>query len=74
MELKCSMTTKDVAVRLQNLYHKNDIARAVFEDAAERRYIVAKPSVDRTARIAGRSIGDILALRKTCRKLSAHRR
>jgi hypothetical protein len=45
--------TKDVAVRLQDLYHKNDIARAVFDDAAERRYVVAKTSVDRIARIAG---------------------
>ena len=47
------MTTKDVAARLQDLYHKNDIARAVFDDAAERRYVVAKTSVDRIARIAG---------------------
>ena len=47
------MTTKDVADRLQDLYHKNDIARAVFDDAAERRYVVAKTSVDRIARIAG---------------------
>jgi hypothetical protein len=53
MELKCSMTTKDVAGRLQDLYLKNDIARAVFDDAAERRYVVAKTSVDRIARIAG---------------------
>ena len=37
----------------RNLYHKNDIARAVFDDAAERRYVVAKTSVDRIARIAG---------------------
>ena len=42
-----------VAARLQELYHKNDIARAVFDDAAERRYAVAKTSVDRIARIAG---------------------
>ena len=47
------MTTKDLADRLQDLYHKNDIARAVFDDAAERRYVVAKTSVDRIARIAG---------------------
>ena len=43
---------QDVVVRLQELYHRNDIARAVFDDAAERRYVVAKTSVDRTARIA----------------------
>jgi hypothetical protein len=47
------MTTKDVTVRLKELYHKNDIARAVFDDAAERRYVVTKTSVDRIARIAG---------------------
>ena len=44
---------QDVAARLQDLYHKNDIARAVFDNAAERRYVVAKTSVDRIARIAG---------------------
>jgi hypothetical protein len=44
---------QDVATRLKELYHKNDIARAVFDDAAERRYAVAKTSVDRIARIAG---------------------
>jgi hypothetical protein len=44
---------RDVAARLQDLYHKNDIARAVFDDAAERRYVVAKTSIDRIARIAG---------------------
>jgi hypothetical protein len=44
---------QDVVVRLQELYHRNDIARAVFDDAAERRYVVAKTSVDRIARIAG---------------------
>jgi hypothetical protein len=43
----------DVAVRLRELYHKNDIARAVFDDAAERRYVVTKTSIDRIARIAG---------------------
>jgi hypothetical protein len=43
---------REVAARLQELYHKNDIARAVFDDAAERRYVVAKTSVDRIARIA----------------------
>jgi hypothetical protein len=47
------MRIEDVAVRLQDLYHKNDIARAVFDDAAERRYVVTKTSVDRIARIAG---------------------
>jgi hypothetical protein len=44
---------QDVAARLQDLYHRNDIARAVFDDAAERRYVVAKTSVERIARIAG---------------------
>jgi hypothetical protein len=43
---------REVAARLQELYHKNDIARVVFDDAAERRYVVAKTSVDRIARIA----------------------
>jgi hypothetical protein len=43
----------DVAERLQELYGKNDIARAVFDDAAKRRYVVAKTSIDRIARIAG---------------------
>jgi len=42
-----------VAARLQELYHKDDVARAVFNDAAERTYVVAKTSVDRIARIAG---------------------
>ena len=42
-----------VAARLQELYHKDDVARAVFDDAAERTYVVAKTSIDRIARIAG---------------------
>jgi hypothetical protein len=44
---------QDVAARLKELYHKNDIARAVFDDAADRSYAVAKTSVDRIARIVG---------------------
>jgi len=48
-----SVVVDDIAVRLQELYHKNDIARAVFDAAAERRYAVSKTSVDRIARIAG---------------------
>ena len=53
VEMPSRHADRDVAARLQELYHKNDIARAVFDDAAERRYVVAKTSVDRIARIAG---------------------
>jgi hypothetical protein len=44
---------QDVAARLQDLYRRDDIARALFDDAAERSYVVARTSVDRIARIAG---------------------
>ena len=53
VEMPSRHADQDVAARLQDLYHKNDIARAVFDNAAERRYVVAKTSVDRIARIAG---------------------
>jgi len=53
VEMPSRHADQDVAARLQDLYHKNDIARAVFDNAAERRYVVAKTSVERIARIAG---------------------
>jgi hypothetical protein len=53
VEMPTKHTDQDVAARLQELYHKDDIARAVFDDAAERTYVVAKTSIDRIARIAG---------------------
>jgi 3-keto-L-gulonate-6-phosphate decarboxylase len=52
VEMPTKHTDQDVAARLQELYHKDDIARAVFDDAAERTYVVAKTSVERIARIA----------------------
>ena len=39
--------------QLRDLYRRDDIARALFDDAAKRRYVVAKTSVDRIARIVG---------------------
>jgi hypothetical protein len=47
------MLRRDTATQLRDLYHRDDIARALFDDAARRRYVVAKTSVDRIARIAG---------------------
>jgi hypothetical protein len=42
-----------IAARLQELYHADDTARALFDDAAGRSYSVARTSVDRIARIVG---------------------
>ena len=43
----------NTAIQLRDLYRSDDIARALFDDAAKRRYVVAKTSVDRIARIVG---------------------
>jgi hypothetical protein len=43
----------DTATQLRDLYRSDAIARALFDDAAKRRYVVAKTSVDRIARIVG---------------------
>ena len=42
-----------IAARLRELYRADDTARALFDDAAERSYSVARTSVDRIARIVG---------------------
>ena len=42
-----------IAARLQELYRADDTARALFDDAAERSYSVARTSVDRIARVVG---------------------
>jgi hypothetical protein len=68
VEMPSRHADQDVAARLQDLYHKNDIARAVFDNAAERRYVVAKTSVERIARIAGTTrakAGDLCMLLDT---------
>jgi hypothetical protein len=42
-----------LVARLQELYHADDKARALLDDAAGRSYSVARTSVDRIARIVG---------------------
>jgi hypothetical protein len=50
-----NMSRRDpsIATQLRDLYRSDDIARALFDDAAKRRYVVARTSVDRIARIVG---------------------
>ena len=53
---------QNIATRLQDLYRRDEIARAVFDNAAERNYVVRKTSVDRIARIAGTTRAKAVAL------------